>query len=199
MLTSFVKIAVVLAITRNALGAGNIPPTMVVTGLAMVLTIFVMAPVGSRVYADIEPVLADARGASLTSAETVGAMIRAGKAAREPVRAFLATHAHRRARATFTDLARRMRPPAERAQVHDTDLLVLAPAFVVSELEEAFAIGFLIFIPFLIVDLVVANVLLSLGMHMMSPATVSLPFKLLLFVMADGWQLVTQGLALGYT
>ncbi len=197
MLTSFVKIAVVLAIVRNALGAGNIPPTMVVTGLALVLTIFVMSPVGGQVYAKIEPVLDDAKGQSLTSGESVAAMIEAGKQAREPVRQFLVKHAHARDRAVFTDLAKRMRPE-DHASVSNTDLLVLSPAFVTSELKEAFAIGFLIFIPFLIIDLVVANVLLSLGMHMMSPSTVSLPFKLLLFVMVDGWQLVTQGLALGY-
>lgn len=198
MLTSFVKIAVVLAIVRNALGAGNIPPTMVVTGLALVLTIFVMAPVGSEVYAKIEPVLDDTKGSSLTSSESVSAMIQAGKEAREPVRGFLVKHAHSRDRAMFTDLAKRMRKPADRDSIANTDILVLAPAFVTSELKEAFAIGFLIFVPFLIIDLVVANVLLSLGMHMMSPSTVSLPFKLLLFVMVDGWQLVTQGLALGY-
>ncbi len=198
MLTSFVKIAVVLAIVRNALGAGNIPPTLVVTGLAMVLTIFVMAPVGGKVYDNIEPVLDDAKGESLTSSETAQALFKAGREAREPVREFLAKHAHRRDRAMFTDLAKRMRAPEDRASVSNTDLLVLAPAFVTSELKEAFAIGFLLFIPFLIIDMVVANVLLSLGMHMMSPTTVSLPFKLLLFVMVDGWQLLTQGLVLGY-
>ena len=198
MLTSFVKVAVVLAIVRNALGAGNIPPTMVVTGLALVLTIFVMAPVGGKVYAEIEPVLDDAKGASLTSGESVRAMIEAGKQAREPVREFLVKHAHARDRAMFTDLARRMRDPADRDSVANTDLLILAPSFVTSELKEAFAIGFLLFIPFLIIDMVIANVLLSLGMHMLSPTTVSLPFKLLLFVMVDGWALLTRGLVLGY-
>lgn len=198
MLTSFVKVAVVLAIVRNALGAGNIPPTMVVTGLALVLTIFVMAPVGGKVYAEIEPVLDDAKGASLTSGESVQAMIAAGKQAREPVREFLVKHAHARDRAMFTDLARRMRDPADRDSVSNTDLLILAPSFVTSELKEAFAIGFLLFIPFLIIDMVIANVLLSLGMHMLSPTTVSLPFKLLLFVMVDGWALLTRGLVLGY-
>jgi type III secretion protein R len=198
MLTSFVKVAVVLAIVRNALGAGNIPPTMVVTGLALVLTIFVMAPVGGKVYAEIEPVLDDAKGASLTSGESVRAMLEAGKQAREPVREFLVKHAHARDRAMFTDLARRMRDPADRDSVSNTDLLILAPSFVTSELKEAFAIGFLLFIPFLIIDMVIANVLLSLGMHMLSPTTVSLPFKLLLFVMVDGWALLTRGLVLGY-
>jgi type III secretion protein R len=157
-----------------------------------------MAPVGGKVYAEIEPVLDDAKGASLTSGESVQAMIAAGKQAREPVREFLVKHAHARDRAMFTDLARRMRDPADRDSVSNTDLLILAPSFVTSELKEAFAIGFLLFIPFLIIDMVIANVLLSLGMHMLSPTTVSLPFKLLLFVMVDGWALLTRGLVLGY-
>jgi type III secretion protein R len=124
--------------------------------------------------------------------------VNAAGRAREPVRGFLARHAHARDRAMFTDLAKRMRPPAERDQVADTDLMVLTPAFVTSELKEAFSIGFLLFIPFLVIDIVIANVLLSLGMHMLSPTTISLPFKLLLFVLVDGWALLARGLVLGY-
>jgi len=196
MLTSFVKIAVVLSIVRNALGATNIPPTTVVTGLAFVLTIFVMAPVGSKVFAGVEPLVTE--DASRSPAQTARALIKAGDEARAPIREFLARHAHARDRAMFADLARRMRAPEDRASIRDDDLLVLAPAFVTSELKEAFAIGFLLFLPFLIIDMVVANILLSLGMHMLSPTTVSLPFKLLLFVMVDGWYLLTRGLVLGY-
>ena len=196
MLTSFVKIAVVLSIARNALGAANIPPTTVVTGLALVLTLFVMAPVGGKVFAGVEPLVTGDEGR--TPAQTARALIAAGQQARAPVRDFLAEHAHPRDRAMFTDLARRMREPAARDSVTSDSLLVLAPAVVTSELKEAFAIGFLLFLPFLIIDIVVANVLLSLGMHMLSPSTVSLPFKLLLFVMVDGWYLLTRGLVLGY-
>jgi type III secretion protein R len=98
----------------------------------------------------------------------------------------------------FLDLARRSRPEAERAGVTGDDLLVLVPAFVVTELTEAFLIGLLVFIPFLVVELVVANTLMGLGMHMLSPTTISLPFKLLLFVMVDGWVLISRGLVLGY-
>jgi len=139
------------------------------------------------------------KGAQLTSGEAADAVINAASRAREPVRGFLAKHAHARDRAMFTDLAKRMRRPVERAEVHDTDLLVLTPAFVTSELKEAFSIGFLLFIPFLIIDIVVANVLLSLGMHMLSPTTISLPFKLLLFVLVDGWALLARGLVLSYS
>ena len=98
----------------------------------------------------------------------------------------------------FRDLARRMSPVAERAAISDRDLMVVVPAFVIGQLSSAFRLGFLIFVPFLIIDLVVANVLLALGMHMLSPTTISLPFKLLLFVMVDGWALLAQGLVLSY-
>lgn len=198
MMTSFVKIAVVLSILRNAIGSPQVPPTMVITGLAFVLSLFVMAPVGADVYRAVEPGLEDGRGKGLTSAESADAIVGAASRAREPVRDFLARHAHARDRAMFTDLARRMRRPEDRASVTDSDLLVLTPAFVTSELKEAFEIGFLLFIPFLILDVLVANVLLSLGMHMLSPTTISLPFKLLLFVLVNGWALLARGLVLGY-
>jgi type III secretion protein R len=198
MLTSFVKIAVVLSIARNALGAANIPPTTVVTGLAFVLTLFVMAPVGGEVLAAVRPLVDQVEPDGASPEQSARALVEAGQRAAEPVRRFLVKHAHARDRAMFADLGRRLRPPEQRAEVTDTDLVVLAPAFVTSELKEAFAIGFLLFIPFLVIDLVVANVLLSLGMHMLSPSTVSLPFKLLLFVMVDGWYLLTRGLVLGY-
>ena len=195
MLTSFVKIAVVLSILRNAIGSPQVPPTMVVTGLALLLTLVVMAPVGADVYHAVAPPLDRGRGQTLTSTQAADAVVDAASRAREPVRAFLARHAHPRDRAMFFDLTRRMRQPEARADVTDRDLLVLAPAFVTSELKDAFTIGFLLFIPFLVIDILVANVLLSLGMHMLSPTT---PFKLLLFVLVDGWALLARGLILGY-
>jgi type III secretion protein R len=198
MCTSFLKIIVVLSIVRNALGTPQIPPTQVLTGLAIILTAYVMAPTGAAIYKEIGPVLDQGRGAELTSAASVDAMLGAADRAKEPARAFLLKHSHERDRATFLQLARRMRPPEDRAAVGDRDLLVLAPAFVVSELSEAFQIGFLLFIPFLVVDMLVANLLLALGMQMLSPNTVSLPFKLLLFVLVDGWRLLTRGLVMGY-
>lgn len=199
MSTSFVKIAVVLSIVKNAIGSPQVPPTPVVTGLALLLSLFVMAPVGQDIYAAVEPVLYQGPGKPVGAGESQGAMVLALTRAREPLRAFLAKHAHERDRAMFADLARRLRRPEEGASITDSDLLVLTPAFVTSELKEAFSIGFLLFIPFLIVDVVVANVLLSLGMHMLSPPTISLPFKLLLFVLVDGWALLARGLVLGYT
>jgi type III secretion protein R len=194
MLTSFVRISVVLSILRSAIGAPSVPPTQVLTGLSLVLTIAVMAPTGERMWAALSPALGTAEGADLASAETVGALFTAADRAKEPLRDFLVKQTDRRDRAAFHALARELREPAARAAVGDRDFDVIVPAFVTSELRRAFEIGFLIFIPFLIVDLVVANLLLALGMHMLSPPTVSLPFKLLLFVLADGWQLVIRGL-----
>jgi len=198
MLTSFVRVAVVLSILRSAIGAAQIPPAPVMTGLSLILTLFIMAPTGERIYRAVEPVLSQGAGADLVSGDTAAALGAAGERAKEPLREFLLRHADARDRALFHDLARRARTPEERAGLTDRDLMVVIPAFVASELRRAFEIGFLIFIPFLVIDLVIANLLLALGMHTLSPASVALPFKLLLFVLADGWHLVLRGLVEGY-
>ncbi len=189
MLTSFLKMAVVLSVARSALGAPQVPPTTAVTGLALLLTIVVMAPVAEDAYAA-------ARAGP--PAQGIDATLASASRAAEPLRGFLARFARADDRATFLDLARRLRPPEARAAVADRDLAVLAPAFVVSELRRAFTIGFLVFLPFLVVDLAVANVLLALGLTQLSPTTIALPFKLLLFVAVDGWSLLARGLAAGY-
>jgi type III secretion protein R len=198
MVTCFVRIAVVLSILRSAIGAPQVPPTQVLTGLALILTLYVMAPTGERMYRAVEPVLNLGAGAEVMSGDSVNALMAAGDRAKEPLREFLLKHADRRDRALFFSLALRMRTAGERAGIADRDLMVVVPAFVTSELRRAFEIGFLLFIPFLVVDLVIANLLLALGMHMLSPTTVSLPFKLLLFVLADGWHLVIRGLVESY-
>jgi type III secretion protein R len=198
MVTSFVRISVVLSILRSAIGVPSVPPTPVLTGLALVLTLAVMAPTGERMYAAFAPALGMAAGAELASGETVAALEKAAMTGREPLREFLLKHTDPRDRASFHALTRKLRAPEQRAAVTDRDFGVIVPAFVTSELRRAFQIGFLIFIPFLVIDMVVANLLLALGMHMLSPTTVSLPFKLLLFVLADGWNLVIRGLLEGY-
>jgi len=200
MITSFVKIAVVLSILRSALGTPQIPPTLVITGLSVILTVYVMAPTGAKVHEAVKPVLEQRQGreASLLSGAGAEALYEAALRAKEPVREFLVKHSRPRDRAMFRDLARRLRPASQRGAVAESDLLVVVPAFVIGQLAAAFQIGFLLFVPFLIIDMVVANILLALGMHMLSPTTVSLPFKLLLFVLVDGWYLLTQGLVMSY-
>jgi len=194
MLTSFVKISVVLAILRNALGTQNVPPNQIITGLAFILTLFIMMPVAEHMY--------DAAGGipqtgALFSEASVKALYEAADTGKEPLRQFLARHSHDRDRLLFMELAARL-DKDKVAKVSKDDFRVVIPAFVTSELKEAFQIGFLVFLPFLIIDMVVANILLSMGMMMISPVMVSLPFKLLLFVLVDGWYLIVRGLVLSY-
>jgi type III secretion protein R len=188
--TSFIKFAVVLAILRRALGGSALPPASVSAALALMFALFVMAPVGDKVWAQAAPgmVRGDAAGLALAASQ-----------AATPVRAFLQKHAPAKERQSFFELQKQLRPEAERAQVADTDLVVLVPAFATAELKAAFQVGFLLFLPFLLIELVVSAVLLSMGMNTLRPEAVSLPFKLLLFVLADGWHLIARGLVLGYT
>jgi type III secretion protein R len=197
MVTSFVRISVVLSILRSAIGTPSVPPTQVLTGLALVLTIAVMAPTGQRMYDAMKPALGEA-GGDATSGETLAALGTAADRGKEPLREFILKHTDARDRASFLAVTLKTREPAERAGITDRDFGVIVPAFVTSELRRAFQIGFLLFVPFLVVDMVIANLLLALGMHMLSPTTVSLPFKLLLFVIADGWALVIRGLLQSY-
>ena len=197
MVTSFVKISVVLSIVRSALGTQQIPPTQVITGLGIILTVYIMAPVGQSMYkaAGIEAL--GVQG-TLLSSETVGQLFEAANRAKEPLRAFLIKKVKLKDRALFFNLAKKMRSEEDRKQIGEGDFMVVVPAFVISELKEAFQIGFLLFVPFLIIDMVVSNILLALGMQMLSPTTISMPFKLLLFVLVDGWYLIAKGLVIGY-
>jgi type III secretion protein R len=191
-LTAFVKISTVLQIVRGAIGAQNIPSNTVILALAGALTLLAMAPVGSRIAERAGPVLADA------PEETTALVTATLRAVQEPMRAFLKANASARERKRFYEIARAARPEPERDQVGRDDLVIVIPAFVVTELLEAFALGFAIYLPFVVIDLVVSNVLLALGMHMMSPTHISLPFKLLLFVAIDGWGMLAQALVAGY-
>lgn len=191
--TAFVKIATVLQIVRSAIGAQNVPSSTVIMALAGALTLIAMAPVGDKIMSRLSPIMAGKDSSDTT------ALVRDGvEAIRGPMKDFLVANANPTERARFVEVARSARPEAQRADIHDDDLSVAIPAFVVTELGEAFAIGFLIYLPFLVIDLVVSNVLLALGMQMMSPTQVSLPFKMLLFVAIDGWGLLAQSLVAGY-
>jgi type III secretion protein R len=191
--TAFVKIATVLQIVRSAIGAQSVPSNTVIMALAAALTLIAMAPVGDRIVARATPLFAGKE-----TPDTVVMIEKGIDAVREPMRDFLKNNASETEKARFLDVARSSRPPEERASVGADDLTVLVPSFVVTELTEAFAIGFLVFLPFLVIDLVISNVLLALGMQMMSPTQVSLPFKLLLFVAIDGWGLLARSLVSGY-
>ncbi len=200
MLTSFVKVSVTLSILRNALGTQQVPANQVITGLSFILTLFIMSPVATRMYEAAGPIPGTA---GIFSEASVKGLFDAADRGKEPLRKFLARHSHVKDRALFMELSARLeqqsRPPGETVKPIDKeDFRVLIPSFVTSELKNGFLIGFLIFLPFLVVDMVVANILLAMGMSMLSPSVVSLPFKLLLFVMVDGWYMIVRGLVLSY-
>ncbi|MCL8027684.1 flagellar type III secretion system pore protein FliP [Nocardioides bruguierae] len=182
--TSFTKILVVLGLTRNALGLQQTPPNQVLAGLALFLSLFIMAPVLSQMNeTGVQPYM----NGDLTAQQAWDTGI-------EPLRTFMLDNTEDEELATLTRVAGR-ELPSERA---DVPLTTLIPAFVLSELKDAFIIGFIIFIPFLVIDLVVSGALMALGMMMMPPVMVSLPFKLLLFVLVDGWALIITALVQSY-
>ncbi len=177
MVTSFTRIVIVLSFLRQAMGTQQVPPNQVLISLALFLTVFVMAPVGQSVYHDaLQPLFAE----QITHED-------AWKRGIEPVRSFMLRQIREKDLALFIDLAKLPDKPAKAEQV---PIHVVIPAFILSELRVAFQIGFLIYIPFLIVDMVVASVLMSMGMMLLPPVLISLPFKLILFVLADGWYLI---------
>ena len=193
MVTSFTKIVVTLSLLRNALGLQQVPPNIVLNGLALILSLYVMYPVGQQMQGAIVN-----NGGVAATAGSTGSMMAAVDAGKEPLRAFLIKHSDPRERAFFLRTAQRVGNPESAAEMTANDFVVVMPAFVVRELSLAFQIGFLIFLPFLVIDLVISNILLAMGMMMLSPTTISLPFKLLLFVLVDGWVKIAHGLVLSY-
>ncbi|MFA5677502.1 MAG: flagellar type III secretion system pore protein FliP [Pseudomonas sp.] len=181
MMTSFTRIVIVLGLLRTAIGTPTAPPNQVLLGMALFLTFFVMAPVFSEIYRDAwQPLSADAIAMEEALARGI-----------EPLRTFMLSQTREADIAMLSSVAGASAP----ASPAEVPLRILVPAFVTSELKTAFQIGFTLFIPFLVIDLVVASVLMALGMMMVPPATISMPFKLMLFVLVDGWQLIIGSLA----
>lgn len=193
MVTSFTKIVVVLTLLRNALGLQQVPPNMVLNGLALILSVYVMYPVGIQMSERINALTPET-----FKANDVTRLVAMADVAKEPLREFLLRHSSSSERNFFLNTLRSNLPPEHQAKISNTDFIVVVPAFIVSELSVAFQIGFLIFLPFLIVDLIISNILQAMGVQMLSPTTVSLPFKLLLFVLVNGWVQLTHGLVLTY-
>jgi flagellar biosynthetic protein FliP len=180
MMTSFTRIIIVFSLLRHALGTQTAPPAQVLVGLALFLTFFIMSPVAERVYNE----------AYLPLSENRVNIMEAGELAAVPLRGFMLKQTREADLALFA----RMANIETIEKPEDTPMRILIPAFVTSELKTAFQIGFVVFIPFLVIDMVVASLLMSMGMMMMSPVMVSLPFKIMLFVLADGWQLLIGSL-----
>ncbi|MBI2388908.1 MAG: EscR/YscR/HrcR family type III secretion system export apparatus protein [Deltaproteobacteria bacterium] len=191
--TSFVKISTVLQIAKSAIGAQNVPSNTVILALAAVLSAVAMAPVGSAIAARGAPIVAKAGELDTPTLISEGV-----SAIAEPLRSFLHANATPKETTRFLALAKASRAPEKRDAVAERDFAVVFPAFVVSELNRAFALGVAIFLPFLVLDLVVANVLVAAGLASLSPAQVALPLKLLLFLAVDGWGLLARALMLGY-
>lgn len=184
MMTSFTRIVVVLSLLRSAFGLQSTPPNSVIIGLSLFLTAFIMAPTGREAYTNgIAPLIAGTIQPEQAFERTT-----------LPVKQFMLKHVREKDLAFFVDLSGVPRP----TELLDISLTTLVPAFMISELRRAFEIGFLIFMPFLIIDLIVASILMSVGMMMMPPTAVSLPFKLIFFVLVDGWSLVTGSLVQSY-
>jgi type III secretion protein R len=189
-MTAFLKISIVLFMVRSALGLQQSPPGLVLYGIALILTLYVTMPLGVDIYARLSARPPDLRSAAglMESAQTV----------RAPLQAHLMRFTHEGERKFFMTATTRLWPESARADLKDDDLIVLMPAFVSSELTRAFEIGFLLYLPFLIIDLVVSNVLMAMGMIMVSPTLISVPLKLLLFVAVAGWSRLLHGLILSY-
>jgi type III secretion protein R len=192
--TSYLKIVVVISLVRNALGVQSIPPNMVVNAIALILSFYVMAPVVEKGW-DIYKEESAINKVEKKQYDTQIAM----KAA-EPMREWLIKQTDEKSRAFFVSTAEQLwaKDGEETAEVDPESFFILIPSFTVSELTKAFQIGFLVYLPFIAIDIIVSNILLAMGMMMVSPVTISLPFKLLLFVMVNGWTLLIQGLVRGY-
>jgi len=188
--TSFLKIASVLLITRNAIGVQQVPPNMALYGIALAATLFVMAPV----FAEIAEIAQD-QPLQLRDSRNLASSAQALLA---PLQAFMSHNVHPDVLTHLHENALRMWPKEMANAASRSDLLLLIPAFVLSELQAAFEIGFLIYIPFIVIDLIVSNLLLALGMQMVSPMTISLPLKILLFVLVSGWTRLLDSLFYSY-
>ncbi|KVC92842.1 type III secretion system protein SsaR [Burkholderia ubonensis] len=189
VVTSYAKIVVVLGLLRNALGVQQVPPNMVINGIAILVSIYVMAPVGMSAMRDVE---------SKPPGNASEAVIQILGNAREPFREFLAKHAATREKRFFLRSASIVWPKEAAAALQENDLIVLAPAFALTQLTDAFKIGFLLYIAFIVIDLVIANVLLAMGLNQVNPTNVAIPFKLLLFVVMDGWSTLIHGLLVSF-
>ncbi len=192
MVTSYTKIVIVFGLLRMALGTQQIPPNMVMNGMAIVLSAFILAPVGKDVAQRVSQI------PQHQGAVRFDDYVKVVQAAADPVKGFLRKHAAEREQRLLIRTAEQIWPAEEAKALSRDDFLVLVPSFMLSELIEAFTIGFMLYLAFVVIDLVVGHVLLAMGMMMVSPTVVSVPFKLLLFVALDGWPKLVQGLMLGY-
>lgn len=198
MLTSFLKIVVVLSLMRNALGVQQSPPNQAINGIAILMTIYVMFPTVNAMYSSVKDTIDTSPGTALFSTTTVKSVLQIIDRSKEPLRQFLMRNTMMKNQQYFYQLAYKNFPEEYRTDLSINDFIVLLPSYITSQLKSAFEVGVLIYLPFFVIDIVTSNILLAMGMMMLSPLTIALPLKLLLVVMIDGWTLVIQGLVLTY-
>lgn len=195
ILTSFLKIVVVLSLLRSALGVQQAPPNQIINGVAFMLSLFIMYPTVIKMYDASQEVLSQKQAPdSIVSAESSAYIIEVASKAKEPLREFLKRNSAVKHRALFYRIAYRILPEENKEALTPDDFMIVVPSFITSQLKDAFEIGVLIYIPFFVIDLVTSNILLAMGMMMLSPVTISMPLKLFLLVMLDGWTLLIEGL-----
>jgi len=195
ILTSFLKIVIVLSLLRSALGVQQAPPNQIINGVAFMLSLFIMYPTVLLMYDAAEKAMAKTKAPdSLVAPESSAYIIAVASEAREPLRLFIKRNSSIAHQALFYRLSYRILPEDHRPNLKPDDFMVLVPAYITSQLKDAFEIGVLIYIPFFVIDLVTSNILLAMGMMMLSPVTISMPLKLFLLVMLDGWTLLIEGL-----
>lgn len=194
-LTSFLKVVVVLSLLRTALGVQQAPPNQVINGVAFLISLFIMYPTTVKMYDAAQQVINQSNvPESILAPSTSTYVIEVAQAASEPMRDFLKKNSSAKHQALFYRLVYRGLPEEYRATLKPDDIIVLVPSYITGQLKDAFEIGVLIYIPFFVIDLVTSNILLAMGMMMLSPVTISMPLKLFLLVMLDGWTILIEGL-----
>jgi type III secretion protein R len=196
ILTSFLKIVVVLSLLRSALGVQQAPPNQIINGVAFMLSLYVMYPTALKMYSAAQGVINNQASMpkEFLSQESAAYFMNIAAAAQEPLRTFLKNNSIPKHQALFYRMAYRVLPEENRLDLKPDDMIILIPSYITSQLKDAFEIGVLIYIPFFVIDLVTSNILLAMGMMMLSPVTISMPLKLFLLVMLDGWTLLIEGL-----
>lgn len=195
ILSSFLKIVIVLSLLRSALGVQQAPPNQVINGVAFMLSLFVMYPTVMKMYDAAQNTIAKTKAPdSLIAPDSSAYIMAVANDAKEPLREFLKRNSLAKHQALFYSMSLKTLPEEHREEVKPDDFMIVVPAYITSQLKDAFEIGVLIYIPFFVIDLVTSNVLLAMGMMMLSPVTISMPLKLFLLVMLDGWTLLIDGL-----
>jgi len=198
MMTSFLKIVIVFSLLRNAIGVQQSPPNQALNGMALLMSIYVMFPTGVAMYDASKSYIQTQSPKELFSTDSAYYVVNVINQSKEPLKDFLKRNTSVKTTRYFYQLAYKKFPDAYKSALTIDDFLILVPAYVTSQIKSAFEVGVLIYLPFFVIDLVTSNILLAMGMMMLSPLTIALPLKLLLIVMIDGWSLVVQGLVLSF-